>query len=125
MDLDDILLLSDVPNFAFVVGYTNASWTLKADIASLYFAKLINYMRDNKVAKVVPREDPSDPVKHEAFNGGLSSGYFARAQGILPKQGDRSPWKGGLNYIFDLISMSFKSLSKESLEFTLINKKNS
>ena len=121
----DSLLFSDVPNFAFVVGYTNASWTLKADIASLYFAKLINYMRDNKVGKVVPREDPSDPVKHEAFNGGLSSGYFARAQEILPKQGDRSPWKGGLNYIFDLINMSFKSLSKDSLEFTLINKKNS
>ena len=89
-----IPLFSDVPNFAFVVGYTNASWTLKADIASLYFAKLINYMRANKVAKVVPREDPSDPVNSEAFDGGLSSGYFARAKDILPKQGDRSPWRG-------------------------------
>ena len=87
---------SDVPNFAFVVGYTNASWTLKADIASLYFAKLLNYMRDNKVAK-----------------------------DVLPKQGDRHPWKGGVNYIVDLISMSVKSLSKESLEFTLIDKKKS
>ena len=38
-----------MPNFAFVMGYTNASWTLKADIASLFFAKLLNYMRDNKV----------------------------------------------------------------------------
>ena len=116
---------SDVPNFAFVVGYTNASWTLKADIASLYFAKLLNYMRDNKVAKVVPREDPKDPVNHEAFDGGLSSGYFARAKDVLPKQGDRHPWKGGVNYIVDLISMSVKSLSKESLEFTLIDKKKS
>ena len=114
-----------MPNFAFVVGYTNASWTLKADIASLYFAKLLNYMRASKAVKVVPKEDPSNPVNHEAFDGGLSSGYFARAKHILPKQGDRSPWRGGVNYILDLISMSLKSLSKESLEFTLINKKRS
>ena len=116
-------LCSDVPNFAFVVGYTNASWTLKADIASLYFTKLLNYMRANRVAKVVPKEDPSNPVKHEAFDGGLSSGYFARAKHILPKQGDRNPWKGGVNYILDLISIYLKSFSKESLEFTLIKKK--
>ena len=43
------IMIGDVPNFAFVMGYTNASWTLKADIASLFFAKLLNYMRDNKV----------------------------------------------------------------------------
>ena len=119
------IMIGDVPNFAFVMGYTNASWTLKADIASLFFAKLLNYMRDNKVAKVVPKEDPKDPVNHEAFDGGLSSGYFARAKDVLPKQGDRHPWKGGVNYIVDLINMSVKSLSKESLEFTLIDKKKS
>ena len=43
------IMIGDVPNFAFVMGYTNASWTLKADIASIFFAKLLNYMRDNKV----------------------------------------------------------------------------
>ena len=112
-----------MPNFAFVVGYTNASWTLKADIASIYFTKLLNYMRANRVAKVVPKEDPSNPVNHEAFDGGLSSGYFARAKHILPKQGDRNPWKGGVNYILDLISIYLKSFNKESLEFTLIKKK--
>ena len=114
-----------MPNFAFIVGSANNSWTLKADIASLYFAKLLNYMRASKAVKVVPKEDPSNPVNHEAFDGGLSSGYFARAKHILPKQGDRSPWRGGVNYILDLISMSLKNLSKESLEFTLINKKRS
>ena len=43
------IMINDVPNMAFIIGYTNASWTLKADIASLFFAKLLNYMRDNKV----------------------------------------------------------------------------
>merc|ERR1712038_809490 len=62
------IMISDVPNFAFVVGYTNASWTLKADIASLYFAKLPNYMRDNKV---VPKEDPGVELKRMPVDGGL------------------------------------------------------
>ena len=62
-----------MPNFAFIVGSANNSWTLKADIASLFFAKLLNYMRANKVAKVVPREDPRNPVNHKAFDAGLSS----------------------------------------------------
>ena len=114
---------SDVPNFAFIVGSANNSWTLKADIASLFFAKLLNYMRANKVAKVVPREDPRNPVNHKAFDAGLSSGYFARAKDILPKLGDKYPWKGGGNYISDLIGLSFKSLSEDSLEFTFANKK--
>ena len=115
---------SDVPNFAFIVGSAN-SWTLKADIASLYFAKLLNYMRANKVAKVVPREDPRNPVNHKAFDAGLSSGYFARAKDILPKQGDKYPWMGGGNYILDLVSMSFRSFTQDSLEVTFIDKKDS
>ena len=33
-------MLDEVPNFGFVFGYTNASWTLKADISSLYFTQV-------------------------------------------------------------------------------------
>merc|ERR1712037_711351 len=100
------IMIGDVPNFAFIMGYTNASWTLKADIASLFFAKLLNYMRDNKVAKVVPKEDPAAELKRQPVDGGLSSGYFSRAAEHMPKQGDKAPWQGGVNYILDLISMS-------------------
>jgi len=116
------IMLSDVPNFAFVIGYTNASWTLKADIASLYFTKVLNYMKDNKMAAVVPREDPSQQVKREPFNGGLSSGYFARAAEIIPKRGDKDPWMRGVNYILDLIH-SYGTLSKDGLEFHRMDKK--
>ena len=34
------VMLDDVPNFAFVVGYTNASWTLKADISAVFITKV-------------------------------------------------------------------------------------
>ena len=30
------MMLDGVPNFAFTVGYTNASWTLKADLTAEY-----------------------------------------------------------------------------------------
>merc|ERR1711970_1152361 len=119
------IMVSDVPNFAFVIGYTNASWTLKADISSIYFTKLLNYMKSNNIKKVVPKENPEDNVKHENFNGGLSSGYFARAAEILPKQGDKFPWKGGVNYIIDLIRLTFGGLRKDSLHFEKDEKKNS
>ena len=58
----------------YIIGYTNASWTLKADIACVYFTKLLNYMKHNGVTKIVPRLDPESDIKCEAFTGGLSSG---------------------------------------------------
>ena len=112
-------MLSDVPNFGFIVGYTNASWTLKADIASLYFTKLLNYMKENNVVKVVPKEDPNDNIKREINTGGLTSGYFTRAGFYAPKIGDKAPWnRGANNYIFDLFNLKFRGLCLESLQVT-------
>ena len=116
------MMVSDVPNFAFIVGYTNSSWTLKADIAARYFTKMLNYMRDNNIAKVVPRDN--DKVPRENFTGGLSSGYFLRSGNVMPKQGDRFPWKGGLNYILDLIQITFWGFTKDCLELKVHEKKN-
>jgi len=116
------IMIGDVPNFACIIGYTNASWTLKADIVSVYFTKLLNYMRSNSMAKVVPREG-KDKVTREFFSGGLTSGYFGRAGDVLPKQGDGYPWRGGVNYIMDFISLTVGGLKLDNLEFTLADKK--
>ena len=51
------------------------------------------------------------------FNGGLSSGYFARAAAVLPKQGEAFPWLGGVNYILDLVRLSFGGLDTTGLTF--------
>ena len=117
------VMINDVPNFAFIYGYSNAAWTLKADIACLYFTKLVNYMKSNNVSKVVPKKEAD--VTSEVFNGGLSSGYISRAKDVFPKQGDKFPWRDGANYILDFIRMTFGGLSKDSLEFTMMttNKK--
>ena len=81
-------------------------------------------MTNTQVAKVVPKEDPVLELKRQPVDGGLSSGYFSRAAEYMPKQGDKAPWKGGVNYILDLISMSLGGLNKDSLEFTSGDKKN-
>ena len=79
--------------------------------------------KSTQVAKVVPKEDPGAELKRMPVDGGLSSGYFARAAEFMPKQGDKAPWQGGVNYILDLISMSLGGLNKDSLEFTPSDKK--
>ena len=116
------MMVSDVPNFAFIVGYTNASWTLKADIAALYFTKMLNHMRDNCIAKVVPRD--GGEVKRENFTFGISSsGYILRSGNVMPKQGDKFPWRERLNYILDLIQLTFWGFTTDCLELEKDKKK--
>ena len=47
------VLLSDVPNFAYVFGYTNASWTLKVDLACAWICRVIEHMRRTGATTVV------------------------------------------------------------------------
>ena len=63
------VMLSNLPNMAFIMGYTNASWTLKADIACLYFVKLMNYMKGNNLAIACPRIAPdiSVPLQYVCY----------------------------------------------------------
>ena len=89
------IMLDEVPNFCFVFGYTNASWTLKADISALYMSQMINYMRDNNIAKLMPVVDPNIEYKWDAFSGGLNSGYIVKAAPVVPKMADKAPWNGG------------------------------
>jgi cation diffusion facilitator CzcD-associated flavoprotein CzcO len=41
-------------------GYTNASWTLKADIASEFMCRLINHMEAKGYSKVVAHASDED-----------------------------------------------------------------
>ncbi len=91
-------MFSGVPNFAITFGYTNASWTLKADLTSEYIGRLLNCM-DAKGARVATPIASSD-IEPEAMLD-FSSGYVTRALDYLPKQGDRMPWKLNQNYPLD------------------------
>ncbi len=92
------VMFSGVPNFAITFGYTNASWTLKADLTSEYICRLLNTM-DAKGARIATPVASGD-IEPEAMLD-FSSGYVTRALDYLPKQGDRMPWKLNQNYPLD------------------------
>ena len=109
------MMCSDVPNLAFAVGYTNASWTLKCDLTARYVCRLLNYMDAKHYTTCTPRRDPS-VAEQPIIN--FSSGYVQRALANLPKQGDVVPWKLYQNYVLDLLAFRLGALDDGVLEFT-------
>ncbi|WP_435592508.1 flavin-containing monooxygenase [Nocardia sp. bgisy118] len=91
-------MLTGVPNFAVCVGYTNASWTLRADLTSRLVCKVLRHMDANGYAAVVPEPD-GELTEHPLLD--LASGYVQRSIGDFPRQGERHPWKVRQNYLLD------------------------
>ena len=108
------MMLSDVPNLACAIGYTNASWTLKCELTSAYVCRLLNHMDANGYAWCVPR--PRDGLVVEPAIS-LTSGYIQRASAILPKQGSRRPWRLYQNYALDMAALRFGRVADGTLEF--------
>ncbi|TNF17990.1 MAG: NAD(P)/FAD-dependent oxidoreductase [Pseudomonadales bacterium] len=110
------IMLRDLPNLAVVMGYTNASWTLKADLSSEYFCRLIRHMDATGMRQVTPR-DGDGQVRPQPFLD-LQSGYIERAAHLLPAQGDRVPWKLHQNYLLDLLQLRYGRLEDDYLVFS-------
>jgi monooxygenase len=94
------LMLDGVPNLAYCIGYTNASWTLRADLSSRYVCRLLAHMERHGYAVATPR--PRGGQGRPLLD--LSSGYVQRALDSFPRQGDRDPWLVRQNYLRDVIS---------------------
>ena len=109
------VLFSGLPNFASCFGYTNASWTLKADLSAQYLCRLLQFMRRQGFTHCVPRNN--DPTLTEAPWVDFSSGYFRRALDVLPKQGSKLPWKLHQNYIRDIQLLRRGKLDDGVLQF--------
>ncbi|MGC4892734.1 flavin-containing monooxygenase [Micromonospora sp. DT31] len=93
------MMLSGVPNFAMTIGYTNASWTLKADLVATYVCRLLRHLDatgQQIVTPLAPDTDDLVPIID------LQSGYVLRAVDQLPKQGPRAPWRLHQNYPRDV-----------------------
>jgi len=108
------LMLSGVPNMAFTVGYTNASWTLKADLTSEYVCRLLNHMSAHGYRRCVPEVDPS--VSEQPLLD-FNSGYVLRSLDEFPKQGSKEPWKLRQNYLFDIGTIRRGPLDDGALRF--------
>ena len=110
------VMLSDVPNFAFTVGYTNASWTLKCDLSCRFVTKVLNYMDKNNYSVCVPRFD-STIFKSEPLLD-FNAGYVLRSLDKIPKQGSKHPWKVHQNYIKDLMSLEWSGVDDAYLQYS-------
>ena len=110
------MMYSDVPNLASVFGYTNASWTLKADLVCEYVCRLLNYMDRKGFKQATPHN--SDPALTEEPWVNFSSGYIQRALPHQPKQGSKRPWKLYQNYVLDLLTLRHGSLRDKAMVFS-------
>ncbi len=110
------VMLSDVPNMAMIIGYVNASWTLKVDIAADYICRLLNYMDKNNYDEVIPSGDKS-VMEEDTVMGSLSSGYISRAADVIPKQGKQAPWQVTNNYLEDRKSLKNAKFDDGVLRF--------
>ncbi|WP_108249166.1 flavin-containing monooxygenase [Planctomonas deserti] len=109
------MMVSGLPNFAFAMGYTNASWTLKIDLVNDHIVRLLRRMRRRGYRVVVPRETASAFPARPLLP--LKSGYIARSAHLLPKQGSRTPWRLHQNYLRDTVLLRARAVESEGLEF--------
>ena len=91
------VLVEDIPNLAWIIGYTNTSWTLKSDIAATYLCRLLKHMEENGYAVATPRDVAASRTDVGMFDQ-LNSGYVKRGQDALPRQGSEHPWKVLMHY---------------------------
>ena len=107
-------MLSDVPNVAMAVGYTNASWTLRADLSARWFCSLLRHLDRHGLTVATPRYDEPDMGERPLLD--LTSGYVQRAAHLLPRQGQHRPWRVVQNYVYDLAVTRFGRIDDGHLE---------
>jgi cation diffusion facilitator CzcD-associated flavoprotein CzcO len=110
------MMLRGVPNLAWAFGYTNASWTLRADLNCEYVCRLLNYMSEH--GHLSARPELNDPEVREEGWMNLNSGYVQRSIHLFPKQGTKLPWKLYQNYALDLAMIGFGRIDDGTLKFS-------
>ncbi len=109
------MMLSDIPNHAFTVGYTNASWTLKVDLTCAYVCRLLNHMDKHNYRQCMTSTRDSTLQEEPLID--FSAGYIVRALGKLPKQAASAPWKLYQNYILDKLALGLGKINDKTMEF--------
>jgi|GEM_PF-19062 len=117
------MMLSGVPNLAYVVGYTNASWTLKADLTSAYVCRLLQRLGQGQGQGLHQGYSHCTPMLQEAAVSreawvDFSSGYIQRSLDRFPGQGKQAPWRLRQNYALDLLALRFGRLADGTLQWT-------
>jgi monooxygenase len=86
------VMISGVPNMAYVFGYFRHSWTLRVgDLVG----RLFTLMQEKGATTVTPTLRPTEadmPLRPWSDPENFNAGYVMRSQHVLFKQGDHEPW---------------------------------
>lgn len=110
------VLVEDVPNFAIIFGYTNASWTLKVDLAARYLCRLLAHL-DGRERAVAVAHAPDGEHGEGSILSTLSSGYVQRGDLRMPRQGVHRPWRVTHNYLSDYVELTRRPIDDGVLQF--------
>lgn len=108
-------MLDGVPNLFWCIGYTNASWTLRADMTARATAKLIGYMKANAYTHAYPHLGPEPITEKPTWD--LQAGYVRRSLNALPKSGAKRPWVVRQDFLADAIDFRFRDRVGEDMVF--------
>lgn len=111
-------MLSDLPNAAFVFGYINSSWTLRAELVCDYVCRLLQLMDDRGYTQCCPVRDPSVDERPAIE---LTAGYVKRSEAITPAQGDRAPWRFNQSYALDKALLLDDPIDDGTLKLTSVS----
>jgi cation diffusion facilitator CzcD-associated flavoprotein CzcO len=103
-------MLEDVPNLFWCVGYTNASWTLRADITARAAAKLLAHMASHGYTHAYPHRG-NEPMDVKP-SWDIQANYAKRSWHALPKSGTKRPWNARQNYLADAIDYRFDRIEE-------------
>ena len=110
------MMLSDVPNLAAAIGYTNASWTLKCDLTCGYVVRLLTRMHETGMRQCTPRNVDASVSVEPLLS--LTSGYVQRSADRFPKQGSKFPWQVHQSYLHDYRAMKLRGIDDDAMAFT-------
>ena len=110
------MMYSGVPNLSSTFGYTNASWTLKADLTAEYLCRLLNHMDRKGFTQCRPVNDDAGLEAEPWLD--FSSGYITRAIDRLPRQGKVAPWRVHQNYALDLLAFRYGAVDDGVMRFS-------
>ena len=111
------VLMEGLPNFAWILGYTSLSWTLKVDLAAAYLVRLIRHLDANGFASFCPRDEHGGNRTEQSVMGNLTSGYLVRANDRMPRQGRAGPWQVTHHYPSDKATLLSGPLEDGVLSF--------
>ncbi len=110
------MMLSGVPNFAFTIGYTNASWTLKADLVSEFVCRLLGHMDARRYDQCVPVNNDPSVTRQPLLD--FSASYVLRSIDQFPRAGSRSPWRLGMSYAHDVVRLRYGKIDDGAMRFS-------